>query len=157
MDNYPEILFRFSSISDSSFIRDLSTKAFDPFGEYGDVVFGWHVSGKSITVMACYDEKPIGFAMVSKPFRRYDLNNSSEILAIAIEPAWQGRGIGKLLIKETERAALDAGIMTVFLHTAVDNRNARKVFSDNGYKIWQIKKNFYPRGQDACVMAKKFF
>lgn len=155
MDKNPEIQFRFSASSDSPFIRDLSTRAFDPFGEYGDVVFKWHVSGKSITVIASYEESPLGFAMVSKPFSRYDQNNSSELLAIAIETAWQGKGVGKLLIKKIEQAASEAGIMTVFLHTAVENRNARKLFSDTGYRIWQIKKNFYPRGQDACVMAKK--
>lgn len=155
MDEYPEIQLRFSSVSDSPFIRDLSTRAFDPFGEYGDVVLNWHVSGESITIIACYKEGPLGFAMVSRPFSRYDLNNSSELLAIAIEPEWQGKGIGRLILKETEKAAFEAGIMTVFLHTAVDNRNARKLFSDAGYRVWQIRKNFYPRGQDACVMAKK--
>ena len=154
MDNNPEIRIRFASGTDSSFIRDLSTKAFSPFGDYGDVVLSWHSSGKSITVIACYEDNPLGFAMASSPFSRYDHNFSSELLAIAMETAWQGKGIGKLLIKEIEKAAIAAGIMTVFLHTAVDNRNARKLFLDTGYRIWQIKKNFYPRGQDACVMAK---
>ena len=94
--------------------------------------------------------------MVSKPFSRYDQDFSSELLAIAIEADWQGKGVGKLLLAEIENAALETGITTVFLHTAVENRNARKLFSDSGYRIWQIKKNFYPEGQDACVMAKKF-
>ncbi len=155
MYNNPEILFRFSTISDSQFIRDLSTKAFFPFGEYGDVILNWHMSGKSITIIACYKDDPIGFAMVSEPFSRYDLNNSSELLAIAIETVWQGKGVGKLLLREIEKVAFKAGIMTVFLHTGIDNRNARKLFSDTGYRIWQIKKIFYPKGQDACVMVKK--
>ena len=85
MDDNPEIRLRLSSFSDWPFIRDLSKKAFYPFGEYGDVVHKWHISGKSITVIACYDENPLGFAMLSKPFSRYDLNNSSELLAIAID------------------------------------------------------------------------
>ena len=154
MDNNPEIRIRFAFDSDSSFIRDLSTKAFSPFGDYGEVVLSWHNSGKSITVIACYEENPLGFAMVSSPFSRYDHNCSSELLAIAIETVWQGRGIGKLLIKRMEKIAIEAGILTIFLHTAVDNRHARKLFLDTGYRIWQIKKNFYPMGQDACIMAK---
>ena len=154
MYNNPEIQIRFSSLIDSYFIRDLSTKAFKPFGEYGDVVQKWYLSGNSITVIACNENKPFGFAMVSKPFSRYDQSNSSELLAIAIEADWQGKGIGRLLLAEIERAAFEAGITTLFLHTAVENRNARKLFSDSGYRIWQIKKNFYPEGQDACVMAK---
>ncbi len=155
MDKNPEIMLRLSSASDIFFIRELSTSAFRPFGDYRDVVPEWHISDKSITVIACLEEAPLGFAMVSKPFSRYDQNNSSELLAIAVEALWQGRGIGKLLLKEIEKVALEAGIMTLFLHTAIDNRNARKLFTDSGYRVWQIKKGFYPLGQDACVMAKK--
>lgn len=151
----PEIQIRFSSYSDSLFIRELSIKVFKPFGEYGDVVQKWHLSGNSITIIACHEGMPLGFAMISKPFSRYDQDNSSELLAIAIENAWQGKGIGKLLLKEIEKAASNAEIKILFLHTAVENRNARKLFSDSGYRIWQIKHNFYPEGQDACVMAKK--
>jgi ribosomal protein S18 acetylase RimI-like enzyme len=155
MDKNPEIMLRLSRASDIFFIRELSTSAFKPFGDYRDVVPGWHISDKSITVIACLDEAPLGFAMVSKPFSRYDQNNSSELLAIAVEVQWQGKGIGKLLLKEIEKVALGAGIMTLFLHTAIENRNARKLFSDSGYRVWQIKKGFYSLGQDAFVMAKK--
>lgn len=154
MNITPEIHIRFSKITDSFFIRELSTKAFKPFGEYGDVVQKWHLSGNSITIIACNEDLPLGFAMISKPFSRYDQNKSSELLAIAIENAWQGKGVGNLLLMEIEKTALNAGIKTIFLHTAVENRNARKLFSDSGYRIWQIKNNFYPEGQNACVMAK---
>ncbi len=155
MNNTPEIQIRDSAITDSFFIRDLSSKAFKPFGEYGDVVQKWHLSGNSITIIAFREDLLLGFAMVSKPFSRYDLSNSSELLAIAIETDWQGKGVGKLLLTGIEKAASETGITTMFLHTAVENRNARKLFSDSGYSIWQIKNNFYPEGQDACVMAKK--
>ena len=155
MNITPEIFIRSSSDTDSFFIRELSTKVFKPFGEYGDVVQKWHLSGNSITMIACHEDLPLGFAMISKPFSRYEQNNSSELLAIAIEPAWQGKGVGKLLLKEIEKASFDIGIKIIFLHTAVGNRNARKLFSDYGFRIWQIKNNFYPEGQDACVMAKK--
>ena len=154
MDKIPEVEIRLSSYTDSAFIKDLSAKAFEPFGDYGDVVLNWYMSGQSITTVACHEEIPVGFSMVSRPFSRYDMINSSELLAIGIEHEWQGKGIGKLLLKEIENAAKYAGIKTIFLHTAVENRNARKLFSDSGYGIWQIKKNFYPKGQDACVMAK---
>lgn len=156
MYNSPEIEIRFSYGTDSIFIRNLSAKAFKPFGEYGDIVQKWYLSGNSITVIASLKDQPLGFAMVSKPFSRYDQNNSSELLAIAIETPWQGKGIGKLLLEEIEKAVFKAGITTLFLHTAVENRNARKLFSDSGYRTWQIRKNFYPKGQDACVMAKQF-
>ncbi len=155
MDKNPEIELRFARAADTNFIRELSIVAFRPYGDYGDVVPGWHVSGNSITVIACFKGDPMGFAMINKPFSRFDHNNSSELLAIAVDAPWQGRGIGKFLLKEIENVALEAGIMTLFLHTAIDNRNARKLFSDSGYRIWQIKKGFYPLGQDACVMAKK--
>ncbi|NLA74159.1 MAG: GNAT family N-acetyltransferase [Deltaproteobacteria bacterium] len=157
MDKNPEIELRFSRADDSAFIRELSIAAFSPFGDYADVVPGWHISDKSITMVACSNKTPLGFAMVSKSSGRYDQNNPGELLAIAVRDSWQRKGIGRLLLKSIENVALRAGIMTLFLHTATDNRNARKLFSDSGYRIWQIKKGFYAMGQDALVMAKKLF
>jgi len=151
----PDIKIRHSAATDSLFIRDLSAKAFKPFGEYGEVVLKWHLTGNCITNIACDGTRPLGFAMVSKPFSRYDQNCSSELLAIAVEFDWQGKGVGKLLLREIEKEASGEGISIMFLHTAVENRNARKLFSASGYRIWQVKKKFYPEGQDACVMAKK--
>ncbi len=156
-DKAAEVEINLSTYTDSAFIRDLSAKAFKPFGDYGDVVLNWYLSDRSITAVARHDRTPVGFSMVSRPLSRYDMNNASELLAIGIDQEWQGKGIGKLLLAEIEEAAKDAGIMTIFLHTAVENRNARKLFSDSGYGIWQIKRKFYPEGQDACVMAKRLY
>jgi hypothetical protein len=36
----------------------------------------------------------------------------------------------------------------------VENLPAQRLFARAGYRIWEIKKCFYPEGQDALVMFK---
>ena len=79
----------------------------------------------------------------------------SELLAIAIEPERQKRGIGEMLIRGIERKAIELNANRLFLHTATENLSARKLFTKNGYRRWGIEKNFYPAGQDAVVMVKE--
>jgi ribosomal-protein-alanine N-acetyltransferase len=67
----------------------------------------------------------------------------------------QGKGVGDMLIKELERKAAELNIKRLFLHTATGNIKARRLFTRNGYRPWEIKRIFYPEGQDAVVMSKE--
>lgn len=155
MEEKTAISLRMAQEHDESFIRELSSEAFSAFGDYGDVVLKWFKSGGSDTIIACCQEKTVGFAMISEPFSRYDIKGSSELLAIAVEEQWQGKRVGSVLLKELENMAQNKGISTVFLHTAIDNIRARRLFFHAGFRTWQVKKKFYPEGQDAIMMAKE--
>ncbi len=43
---------------------------------------------------------------------------------------------------------------TLTLCTAVENKRARELFRKHGFIRWDLKKGYYPRGQDAVVMYK---
>lgn len=142
--------------SDSMFIRDLSDGAFRLFGEYGDTVLKWFESGYSTSVIIEFGHKKAGFAMLSEPFGRSGDPFCSELLAIAVSTEYRGSGLGTLLVDRITDMAFSTGVNVLFLHTATDNANAVKLFKASGFKIWQEKKKFYPMGQDAFMMAKKF-
>lgn len=144
------------SDSDKLFLRNLSKKAFNSFGDYGEVVLKWFESGFSRTVIATYNKRPAGFAMLSIPIDKNDLLNPSELLAIAVVSEYSRLGIGSGLIKRVEDLALEMGAKMLFLHTATENSDAIKLFSRSGFRVWRIKKGFYPKGQDAFVMTKEF-
>jgi len=154
--NKSQIEVRHSAETDKLFIGILSREAFNPFGDYGEVVVKWFDSGYSRTVIATYKEEPAGFAMMSLPFDMYDFLNASEMLAIAVSSEYRGIGIGKTLLKMIDRLAYKTGTKMMFLHTSVENKNAVKLFNSAGFRVWQIKKEFYPKGQDAFVMTKEF-
>lgn len=154
-DNSTGIILRPADNSDNSFIRDLSDEAFKLFGDYGDVVLKWFESKYSRTVIALYEERCAGFAMLGRPFDRYDTINSSEILAIAVSPEYRSIGIGTTLLKSIHELAHEARTKMIYLHTATENSHAIKLFSSSGFRVYQVKKYFYPKGQDAFVMTKE--
>ncbi|MFC1494461.1 GNAT family N-acetyltransferase [Thermodesulfobacteriota bacterium] len=144
-----------ASNSDKLFLSNLSKKAFSTFGDYEEVVLKWFESEYSRTLIATYKEIPAGFAMLSKPIDRYDPNNSAELLAIAVVSEYSRLGIGSNLTKRIDELAYETGTKMIFLHTATENKYALKLFSSSGFRVWQTKKEFYPKGQDAFVMMKE--
>lgn len=149
------IKLRHAVISDSSFIGVLSRDVFKVYGPYDDILLGWFKSNRDVTTIIAYlDKTRIGFAMLSEPSDMYDLHDVSELLGIAVRPESQGKGIGDLLLHAVERRSASLNIQWIFLHTAVDNITARRLYEKSGYINLEIKKDFYPEGQDAVVMCK---
>jgi ribosomal protein S18 acetylase RimI-like enzyme len=149
------ITLRYAEISDSLFIGRLSKVVFTIYGDYENILTKWFKSDGCITtIIACQDQRQIGFAMLSEPFDKYDLQDVSELLGIAVEPDIQGKGVGDLLLGAIDRVSVSLNIKWLFLHTAVHNLPARKLYERTGYRPLEIKKNFYPEGQDAMVMCK---
>jgi len=149
------VTLRRAVISDSRFIGRLSRDVFTIYGPYEEVLSGWFKSDKGITtIIACRNKIQIGFAMLSEPSDRYDLQDASELLGIAVEPEKQGKGVGELLLGAIHRTSAFLNIKWLFLHTAVDNMPAQRLFKRTGYRPLEVKRNFYPEGQDAIVMYR---
>lgn len=149
------VSFRMGLSSDEDFIAYLSGKVFAIFGPYEEMVPEWLHRQSTVTIIACVNGKPAGFAMVGDLFHRYDLLDVTELLAIAVDPDKQRMGIGEALLKEVDKKASELHMKRIFLHTATDNHPARRLFTKTGYRPWEIKRTFYPGGQDAVVMAKE--
>jgi ribosomal-protein-alanine N-acetyltransferase len=140
--------------SDLKFIALLSEKIFHPYGPYGEVIGDWFTSRETITLVAVTDRQPVGFVMLRRGLSP-GFPSSSEIMAIGVEPAWRKRGVGMTLLKEIEQKAKEMDIKVLFLHTAEDNLQARRLFEKSGFSLVDRKGCFYPRGQDALLMSKK--
>jgi ribosomal protein S18 acetylase RimI-like enzyme len=161
LPNCPEpagsrVILRRAAISDSRFIGRLSRDVFTIYGPYEDIISGWFRREKGITTLiACQDDVRIGFAMLGEPGSRYDLQDASELLGIAVEPDKQGKGIGKMLLRAIDATSVHLGIKWLLLHTAANNKPARRLYEKTGYRLLELKRNFYPEGQDAIVMYKE--
>ena len=108
----------------------------------------------TVTIVAVEDKKSVGFAMIGPFSSESHGPQVAELLAIAVEPEKQHRGIGQRLIEEVEARAAELKVKRILLHTATENLPARKLFLRNSYNSWGIEKTFYPAGQDALVMSK---
>jgi GNAT superfamily N-acetyltransferase len=149
------LTLRNAMASDSRFIGRLSRDVFAIYGPYEDILSKWFRLGNGVTtIIACLNKIQIGFAMLSEPSERYDLQDVSELLGIAVEPERQGKGIGGMLLQAIESKSASLSNKWLFLHTAVDNMPARRLYERNGYRNLEIKRCFYPEGQDAIMMYK---
>jgi ribosomal-protein-alanine N-acetyltransferase len=114
----------------------------------------WFESGITLTLLAFMDSMPVGFAMLSRPEPTWVLPRICELLAIAVEPAKQRLHVADLLLKNLEKTAGKLKVKKLVLHTAKQNFPAQNLFRKHGFVPSEIKKSFYPNGQDALLMYK---
>ena len=131
---------------DYSFICTLSSEVFSKFGEYEEIIPQWLVNPDVITVISLKKRRSLGFAML------YTLNG--EILAIAVSPEYQRKGIGTALFTYIEGIASQLGITRLLLHTAMENEMAQLFFQNVSFKVIGEQEQYYPRGQTALIMSK---
>jgi ribosomal protein S18 acetylase RimI-like enzyme len=74
---------------------------------------------------------PIGMAYA----RRSQAKDELYISLLAVDPAYQGRGIGQALLGAAEAEARAAGAAGILLHTAANNVRARKAYTRAGYEV----------------------
>ena len=143
--------------ADVDYVRTLSKRVFHQYGPYEEMVTRWFESGATESHLALTQNRPAGFVMLGSLERQFYLPVVSEVLAIAVEPASWKCGIGHLLMKELQKRAVQLEVETLVLHTATENIPGQRLFSKCGFVPCQIKKAFYPAGQDALMMFKDLF
>jgi len=95
----------------------------------------------------------VGFVMIGAQPGDREGETRAEVLAIAVVPEFQYRGIGQGLLQHAQKCLEELGDQPLFLHTAKENLVAQKLFLRNGFRPVALKKGFYPSGQDALMMV----
>ena len=75
----------------------------------------------------------VGFAMVSLRPEMLSREPSAHLEAIAVGPAAEGKGIGKMLLDAIEEDAVSRGALTMTLHVFSRNTRARAFYERSGY------------------------
>ena len=79
----------------------------------------------------------------------------ADIMTIATAPAYQGRGIGRLLLAELVRRAIQFGAEALLLEVRSDNTAARALYDRNGFEVISVRRRYYRPGDvDALVMRR---
>ena len=91
-----------------------------------------------------------GLAFVALPPRA-----EAEIHTIGVDPAHQGRGIGRALLRGLLEVA-DAAHAAVFLEVRTDNDAARALYESEGFTVVGLRRRYYtPSGADAHTMRRE--
>ena len=78
----------------------------------------------------------------------------AEVHTIGVDPAHQGRGVGRALLREL-LAVADAQRATVFLEVRTDNAAAHALYASEGFAVVGLRRRYYrPSGADAHTMRR---
>ena len=151
----PALVFRVAREADRPFVRSLSRALFSRFGDYESILDEYYDLQENRTIVAEEEGTPVGFFMLSDdPHARFALH----LLAIAVVPERQGRGLGRRLIRHAVRLAEETlrpgEVRWVCLDVAEDNERARRLFSSEGFARADGEAGRYPGGQVSWAMTK---
>lgn len=79
----------------------------------------------------------------------------NEVHTIGVDPGFQGRGVGRLLLADLLKVAdLHGG--PVWLDVRTDNEVAQALYRSVGFEVVGVRKRYYePSGADAYVMKRE--
>ena len=90
-----------------------------------------------------------GLAFVAPP-----PHPEAEVHTIGVDPAHQGRGTGRALLRGL-LAVADAEHATVYLEVRTDNETARALYESEGFEVVGVRRRYYrPSGADAHTMRR---
>lgn len=81
--------------------------------------------------------------------------DESEILNIAVDPEFRGRGVGGLLLDAALGAVQARGAVAVFLEVRESNKAARKLYKSRGFDELSRRRRYYRLPvEDALVLRR---
>lgn len=79
--------------------------------------------------------------------------NTADVMTIAVAPAEQGHGLGRVLLERLTQQARDSGAQALLLEVRADNEPARNLYLRAGFEHIQTRRGYYqPDNVDAHVM-----
>ena len=97
-------------------------------------------------LVATHQDQPLGFALARAA------GPEAEIVTIAVRPAAQLQGVGRLLLDGIMQEATKRGAIDLFLEVAEPNTAARALYASAGAQEVGRRRRYYTDGADALVL-----
>ncbi len=75
-----------------------------------------------------------------------------EILKILVKPEYRKRGIAKSLLNKALKLAQELNLNIIYLEVSKKNTVAFSLYKNFGFKEYEIRKDYYTKGEDAILM-----
>jgi ribosomal protein S18 acetylase RimI-like enzyme len=142
-------------------IRELGIAAYAPLGDYEQALGAWLAQPGVQRLVAFTAGKPVGFLLLGFTSAS-DLPAGqliADIVAIAVEPAARGTGVGRKLlacaVDVAMAAAEHAPVTGLRLTVAEDNAPARHLFSTTDFVVHDPDHGRYDQGQRALRLERR--
>ena len=147
---------------DRDFVQSLSGASFARLGAYDGILTGWFDHASVNTTLATVEGSSVGFVMWAFVDREPDgpTPRVADVIAIAVEDAWRGKGIGRALLRcalrQASALAPSVGARRIELSVAEDNPLAGGLFASEGFVRRPKDDVRYPGGQRCLRLARSF-
>lgn len=149
---------------DLPWLVELGARAFAALGDYRDILPAWLEQDNVSAWVAEHDGDRRGFTVVGifvgdavVPGGAPADENVADLLALAVEPAWQSRGLGRRLLDHAvAMASATAGaarLRELRLCVADDNFIGQRLYRTSGFERVVGDFGAYPGGQRAVRMV----
>lgn len=103
------------------------------------------------TWVAEHDSRVIGFLAARQ------ILDETEILNLAVDPAFRGRGAGRMLLAEALARASEKGATKAYLEVRASNASAIRFYRCHGFVISGRRPHYYVEpSEDALLLALQF-
>ncbi|MGH3786839.1 MAG: ribosomal protein S18-alanine N-acetyltransferase [Pseudonocardiaceae bacterium] len=135
--------------TDARHCAELEHVVFDGEDPWGPEAFLEALAAGHHYLSAREDESLIGYVGLARA------GSEAEVHTLAVDPAHQGRGIGRALLRAVLEHAIGA---TVFLEVRTDNEPAIQLYRSEGFTVVGIRRGYYrPSGADAFTMRRQAY
>lgn len=151
-----DLRLRKATPSDLSPIACLVREVFTAYGSYDRYLAEWLEDENVSTRVAVLGDEIVGFyALTQHEHPEGGNRRVADLLAIAVAPAQQSRGIGESLLRSAiaEARSMACSPTEMWLFVAEGNARAQRLFAHQGFRF-RRGAGIYPAGQRALVMAK---
>lgn len=76
------------------------------------------------------------------------------VLLITVDPAHQGQGLGRQLLRDAQRALALRDVRTLQLEVRPENQRAIEFYEREGFTVAKWEEHVYRDGSDALLMTK---
>jgi ribosomal-protein-alanine N-acetyltransferase len=128
----------------------LDQKCFPPGIAYSKTMLKHFIAQPGAECLVAVDEKEIvGFILTEEnpPL--------GHVMTLDVAESHRRKGIGTLLLQESENNLRFRGVRTMLLETALTNEAGVAFWQRHGYRIEAVVKNYYPGHLDAYEMRKR--
>ncbi len=81
-------------------------------------------------------------------------SKAARLYSIAVDPAFEGYGLGRALLKTCEKDARAHGCTVLRLEVRVDNKRAIALYEKNGFERFDEIEDYYEDGATAICLKK---
>lgn len=82
--------------------------------------------------------------------------DEAHIMNLGVRPKYRRKGIAQTLLKRFLDRQARRGTKTCYLEVRLSNRIAQKLYYDHGFAPLSLRKKYYPNGEDALILIKRF-